>query len=447
MMSAMASVASAQVGAERRRDEVLPSGWTITSSATAPPRGAGMIAARTVGPAAPSSSKWIRRERAATRAASSSRVVQSGRAWTSSRAEVAAGSTGAAAARITGISRTAMSTATRELTRAVRTPRDVSIGAMRPVALIALVICSAACTGGQTVNLGNISPVPYHFDAPVMVAELASSSRSDNPTLTGDLLEIYFTTDRVSGNGDVWFATRTAATAPFGTPAPVTAVNTDSFETSSAISTDGLTLWFGSDRAGGLGANDIWVTQRATRASAWSTPVDVVPLNTPADDIPRPPGEHALVMPMASTKVTDHNPAAGNYQTYLATRATPAASFGPPVAIPELDDADRSTVDGFLTDDGLTMFFSSAPLAESADAAVTASDGGRSGDAGVANSDLFAAWRRSTSEPFSVPLPLDDLNTSADERDPWLSPDGTTLYFTSDRSGVLNIYTAQVKPR
>ena len=43
--------------------------------------------------------------------------------------------------------------------------------------------------------------------------------------------------------------------------------------------------------------------------------------------------------------------------------------------------------------------------------------------------------------------PLDDLNTPGDERDPWLTPDGKTLYFTSDRDGALNIYTAAVKPR
>ncbi len=319
---------------------------------------------------------------------------------------------------------------------------------MRPFALIALAIWTPACTGGTTVSLGNSSPVPYHFDAPVMVVELASPSRTDNPTLTGDLLEIYFTTDRVSGNGDVWFATRATASEPFGAPAPVTAVNGDSFETSSAISTDGLTLWFGSDRAGGLGANDIWVAQRATRASAWSTPVNVVALNSADDDIPRPPGEHALVMPMASTKGTAANPAlGGNYQTYLAARPTPGAPFGAPVAIRELAYADRSTVDGFLTDDGLTMFFSSAPVAEPADAAVAGLDGGGTPDGGAANSNLFVAARRSSSEPFSVPQALDDLNTAADERDPWLTPDGKTLYFTSDRSGVLSIYTAAVKPR
>jgi hypothetical protein len=320
---------------------------------------------------------------------------------------------------------------------------------MRPVALIALAICTPACTAGKTVSLGNVNPVPYHFETPVPVAELSSPARTDNPTLTGDLLEIYFTTDRVSGNGDVWFATRATATAPFGTPAPLTAVNGASFETSSAIATDGLTLWFGSDRAGGVGANDIWVSQRAARGSDWSTPTNIAALNSSADDIPRPPGQHGLVMPMASTKATATDPASGgNYQTYLAARATEDAPFGAPVTIPELDYADRSTVDGFLTDDGLTMFFSSAPLAESADAAaVSAADGGRTADGGAANSDLFATWRRSTSERFSVPQALADLNTTADERDPWLSPDGTTLYFTSDRGGVLSIYTAAVKPR
>ncbi len=311
---------------------------------------------------------------------------------------------------------------------------------------------AASCSRGEIVALGASSPIPYHFEAPAPVAELASPSRTDNPTLTGDLLEIYFTSDRVSGNGDVWFATRASPSAPFEAPAAVAAVNGASFETSSAISTDGLTLWFGSDRPGGAGGVDIWVSQRATRGGAWSTPVNVVALNSPEDDIPRPPGQRALVMPMASTKPAPQNPGAGNYQTYLAARATAGAPFGAPVAVPELAYADRSTVDGFLTDDGLTLFFSSAPVTAPADAGASAADGGRGADAGrtdagAATSDLFVAWRRSTGEPFSVTQPLDDLNTPADERDPWLSPDGTALYFTSDRGGVLNIYTARVQPR
>lgn len=291
----------------------------------------------------------------------------------------------------------------------------------------------AGCAG-QTVTLGDSSPRPYHFDAPVPIAELASPSRTDNPTLTADLREIFFTTDR-SGTGDVWVATRATPSAPFDPPQPVSAVNSDGFETSAAVSADGLSLWFGSDRPGGAGAVDIWVAQRAARGAAWSSPVNVVALNSPADDIPRPPGQHGLVMPMASARPAPANPS-GTYQTYLTARAGAGAPFEAPAAIPELDYTNRSTVDACLTDDGLTMFFSSSPAGV---------DGGV--DAGGTSADLYVAWRRSTSEAFSVTQPLDDLNTTSDERDPWLSPDGRTLYFTSDRSGVLQIYTALVLPR
>ena len=303
------------------------------------------------------------------------------------------------------------------------------------------VVLAAACTG-KTIALGAKAPSPYHFGTPQLVAELASNARTDNPTLTGDLLEIYFTSDRTSGNGDVWVAKRSDPGQPFDTPTPIAEVNTIFFETSSAVSADGLTLWFGSDRAGGVGSTDIWQSNRSSRSDSWSTPFNVVALDTAVEDIPRPPGQHGLVMPLSSKQ----GPV---YQTFLATRTSTGAPFGKPVLISELAFTDRTTVDGFLTDDGLTLFYSSSPLVYPADA------GPRPGDASAnftdggptPTADLFVAWRRSTSEPFSASQPLDDLNTGGDERDPWLTPDGKTLYFTSDRDGALSIYTAAVQPR
>jgi len=297
-------------------------------------------------------------------------------------------------------------------------------------------VATAACTG-PTLVLGDSTPRPYHFETPQIVAELAFPfARTDNPTLTADLLEIYFTSDR-GGQGDVWFARRAAVGQPFGAPEPIAVLNTSTFETSSAISADGLTIWFGSDRSGGVGSTDIWTSSRPNRSAPWSTPVNVVGLNTAAEDIPRPPGQHGLVMPLSSRQAT-----AAVYQTFLAARAGAGAPFGMPVLVSELAYADRSTVDGFLTDDGLTLFFSSQPLQFPLDGA-TASDGGIV----TPFADLFVAWRRSTSEPFRATQPLDDLNTGGDERDPWLTADGKTLYFTSDRDGALDIYTAAVKPR
>jgi WD40-like Beta Propeller Repeat len=331
------------------------------------------------------------------------------------------------------------------------------VSAARASSLV-LLLLSTACTGGKLVVLGTASPAPYHFHVPALVTELASPSRTDNPTLTGDMLEIYFTSNRDGGpgGGDIWVATRATTDAPFGTPVPVEGVNLDSFDTSSAISTDGLTLWFGSDRAGGLGAIDIWMSQRATRGYPWSTPLDLVGLNSTADDIPRPAGLHGTVMPMSSAR----NLAAPSYQTYFATREGSNAAFAMPVLIDGIDPDNRLTVDGFLTDDGLTLFYSAAPLvpppgrdAGANDAAPpdagTPLDASATPDAGptFGTSDLFVAWRRSTDGPFEVTQALSDLNTSANERDPWLSPDGSTFFFTSDRDGAPNIYSVSVRPR
>jgi hypothetical protein len=299
---------------------------------------------------------------------------------------------------------------------------------------MAIAAAGAACTG-QTLTLGERGPRPYHFDAPKIVAELRSDVRTDNPTLTADLLEIVFTSERVSGNGDVWFARRASTFEPFTTPTPLTEVNTANFETSAAIAADGLTLWFGSDRPGGVGTIDIWVSSRASRAAAWETPQNVVALSTPSEDIPRPPGQHGLVMPLASKP----GGTGGVYQTFFASRESAGAPFGTPALVSELAGTDRSTVDGFLTDDGLTLFFSSSPLQVLGDAGPFV-DGGA-----LPTADLFVAWRRSVNEGFSLTQPLDDLNTPGDERDPWLTPDGKTLYFTSDRDGALNIYTATVR--
>src|SRR5260221_8534676 len=73
--------------------------------------------------------------------------------------------------------------------------------AIRRCVCSAIAILGSACTAGRTVSLGDRSPRPYHFDPPQPVPELASLARSDNPTLTADLLEIYFTSDRVGGSG------------------------------------------------------------------------------------------------------------------------------------------------------------------------------------------------------------------------------------------------------
>jgi hypothetical protein len=239
-----------------------------------------------------------------------------------------------------------------------------------------------------------------------------STEDDDNPTLTQDLLNIFFTSDRDEGQGgrDVWWATRSSRADPFGVPVPVVEANSEDEETSAAISADGLTLWVGSNREGGVGDTDIYQLTRPSKDAAWSMPLPLTALNSEYDDIPRPVGQGGLVMPMASRRGPGDQ-----YQTYFATRPSLGASFGAPEPLSYLWVEGRSMVDAFLTDDGLLLFFNLAPEDE--------------------EGELYMASRPSKDDLFGDVAPLVAVNSSADDRDPWLSADGKRFFFSSDRRG------------
>jgi hypothetical protein len=273
--------------------------------------------------------------------------------------------------------------------------------------------------GGTMVDLGIPHPAPYQFKTPRELSELDTTYANSNPTLTADLLEIFFSTNRSDMQGDVWTARRASPKDPFDPPALVAEVSSPSYETSPAVSLDGLSIYVGSDRDGGLGDIDIWGATRPDRTTAWSAVTDLAAMNSTVKDVPRPPGQHGLVMPMSSERDS-----VGSYRTFLAARPSVDQPFATPTVMVGLTGASTTLDDAFLTDDGLTLFYASAPV-------------------GGTTRDLFVAWRASTADPFSLPTPLRDLNSPADERDPWLSPDGTTFFFSSDRdNGVLQIFEA-----
>lgn len=97
------------------------------------------------------------------------------------------------------------------------------------------------------------------------VAELNDAAANDmQPNVRADGLEVVFTSNRAGGLGgqDIWIATRAALDAPWSTPVNVgTAVNTSAGETRPSLTRDGSQLVFG--RAPGPeGSSDIYVTSR-----------------------------------------------------------------------------------------------------------------------------------------------------------------------------------------
>jgi len=57
-------------------------------------------------------------------------------------------------------------------------------------------------------------------------------------------------------------------------------VNSVSNEQHPALSPDGLSLYFSSDRPGGAGGFDLWVSHRATGTSPWESPMVIPALNS-----------------------------------------------------------------------------------------------------------------------------------------------------------------------
>lgn len=288
---------------------------------------------------------------------------------------------------------------------------------LRHLALL-LPLSAAACIDSRVLVLGQSTQDAWHFSEPRLLSELASAAKTDNPSLSSDLLEIYFTSER-TGNADLYVAERSSAQANFSAPIRIDALSTEAVETSPAISADGLSLSWASDREGGLGDLDIWRSTRAARGAPWSAPENQRALNSSGKDLPRLPGVHDSVMPISSDRAER-----GYYAILFARASDDTASFVSPTAVPELHFEHESTVDGFLTEDGLTLFYVTGPALGSA--------------------DMFVASRRNTEAAFEHFTPLRELNTISDERDPWLSADGSRFFFSSNRGGRYAIYETEV---
>ena len=260
---------------------------------------------------------------------------------------------------------------------------------------------------GQTFS--NITVLPVVNDP---------TYNEDDPCLTGDLLEIFFDSDRPASGaamGDVWTAKRASATDPFGPPTLVTELASLSDDTTPEVSLDGLTMYFSSDRAA-AGDRDIYVTTRPDRASPWSTPQRVAELSKSGldDDSaePMPDGVH-LVMSSGVQPTLD---------LLLATRTSPTAPWSSLVALPGLSDPTSDESQQWASPDLTVIYFVT-------DRAPSTSQ------------DIWLATRPDAQSAFTITR-LTELSTGAGDVDPWLTPDLHTMYFASSRSGQFDIYTA-----
>ena len=291
--------------------------------------------------------------------------------------------------------------------------------AMMRSAAACLLVLGTACgrlrfddrSDGDAAELGPFGP-------PVRIVELSVAGvRDDDPTLTADLRELYFNSARAGGPGagDIWVATRALADGPWDPPTLVAALSSPASETGPEVSADGLAILFASDRAGTLGATDIWMSTRSARTAPWGAPVHVPELSSTAEDTA--PAIHAggLVIVFESTR------GAGDANLWIATRPAITSAWSAPQMITSSADPEGSP---YLASDGRTLLFNAI----------------RPGGNGMA--DLYLATRAAEGDPFVAETRIDISGASNDE-DPWLSNDGRVLFFANNQNGDVELYEAR----
>ncbi len=244
-------------------------------------------------------------------------------------------------------------------------------------------------------------PPATAFAAPTSTS-LSSTSFEATPAMPADQLEVFFKSNRDGMGNDIYRATHIPG-GPFGAPARVDELSTASNDESPTLSDDGLTIWFGSDRGGDM---DIYTATRPDRSSPWTAPVVVPELSSPQFD-------DGITVSSSQLVAYLHSNRAGTMKIFRATRPTVAAPWSTPVSVDELGSDPENP---WASADDCTIYFDqSGP------------DGG---------DDLFFAVRPAPGEPFGARQPLAPLDSSADEDDPWLSPDQHYIIYASDRSGL-----------
>jgi hypothetical protein len=245
-----------------------------------------------------------------------------------------------------------------------------------------------------------------------------STSMDRGPAISKDGLSLYFASNRPGGVGgeDIYVSQRETRDGEWG-PAinlgPI--INTTASEMVPALSRDGHLLFFSSTQPGGFGSADIWVSRREHTHDdfAWQ-PAENLGAGVNSTSIDAGPGYFDNDEVGAPQLYFNSNRLGGSGSIYVSEQAADG-SFGPAVLVLELGDGGRASI----RHDGLEIFFTSS----------------RPGS--IANSiDLWVATRETVFDAWSEPINLGSpLNSELVDVQPYISSDRETLFFASNRPG------------
>jgi Tol biopolymer transport system component len=279
----------------------------------------------------------------------------------------------------------------------------------------------SAGAAGSTGGSGALQAcdITKPFGTPVLLAGINDAGTNNaEGRLSPDELTIYFYSDR-GGNDDIYTATRAHLNDTFGTPQPVTPVNTTSTEGWPSVTADGKNLFLESHVSGNY---EIYVATRNTLVAEFSAPALVANINFAGSN-----NGQVNVLPNESAIYFVSNTGGGSYDLYSANLGF-TGTFLTPMQVSSVN----------------TPYDEYAP-APSYDELVLYYGSARPDSPAKGGMDIWTTKRASIGDNFDPPTNVQELNTANYEWPDWLSPDRCRLYFTRTTGGVVSprsIYVA-----
>ncbi|MBN2271580.1 MAG: serine/threonine-protein kinase [Sedimentisphaerales bacterium] len=267
-------------------------------------------------------------------------------------------------------------------------------------------------------SLDMLRPVAntFSFGTPKELGPVVNSRFVDcGPCISYDGLSLFFYSNRPGGFGrsDIWVTERATTQDHWSTPVNLgPTINSKSYDAAPTITADGLMLFFESARSGGCGGSDLWVITRQTTDGAWSEPANIGP-NVNGPDLDGAPSISADGLSLFF--LSDRPGGAGNWDLWWTSRQAVGDPWDTPVNLGAIVNSPYLDQTPSISPDGLMLFFSSK----------------RPGGLGYMG-DIWMARRETVSDTFGKPVFLSPpLNSAACEVCPNISADGATIYFAT----------------
>jgi hypothetical protein len=169
------------------------------------------------------------------------------------------------------------------------------------------------------------------------------------PAISPDGLELYF---RTWNPWNTYVCTRPSKVTPWSKPELVEPPINSGGAISPEVSADGLSLYFGSQRTGGYGGLDIWVSKRTINSDSWGEPTNLGPnVNSNRGDAYPSISNDGLVLFFASIR-------GGEWNLWMTQRATETDPWEPPVNCHMLNNALSDWIfDPAISPDGSVLYF------------------------------------------------------------------------------------------